>query len=244
MLTIHILSPHQDDACLSLGLSIAAWRKAGVDFHLVNCFSQSDYAPFSGVSGREAVSLLREAEDRAFREAIGICRTTNLDLLDAALRGKKVMRSGKAALKPDPAATGHLTEILSTLVPSGFLVAPLAIGQHLDHIIVRDAALRLNNVRLGFYEDLPYAGDIESDERVAFAEGVAQRLGRPLTARVFRVDHAIQTKLDLLSAYASQFGRGEGLGPVRRVTAEYGGGERLWSEDALWEVLQTMPVLP
>jgi len=226
----HILSPHYDDACISLGISIAALRKAGYDIHLINCFSQSDHAPFSSLSGTKAVSSLRGLEDSLFREIVGIRRVTNLGLLDAPLRGyaaNALFTLGDSST--DPAETDRLTKALSTLVPSGLLAVPLGIGHHVDHIIARDAAFRLENVSLGCYEDLPYAARISSNQRATFARRITHRLGRTLVPGVCRANRAVEFKMQLLSAYKSQFAECD-LALVRDVTLEYGEGERLWAD--------------
>jgi len=238
MTTIHVLSPHFDDACISLGLSMSVWQQAGYDIHLVNCFTQSDHAPFAAVSGREAVSRLRASEDGAFCRAAGIRSVTNLDLLDAPLRG---WTSGSLFAPPgaipEPAQVRRLGTLLPPLVASGLLVAPLAIGRHVDHILAREAAVRLQNVGLGFYEDLPYAGAITAGERTAAAARLALETGRTLTPAVYTAADAIERKCQLLSAYASQFTPDQ-VASVRHVMQEYGGGERLWLDPACMTVLR------
>lgn len=48
--TVHIISPHYDDAALSLALAIRHWCEVGVKVTLVNCFTQSDHAPHARIT--------------------------------------------------------------------------------------------------------------------------------------------------------------------------------------------------
>ncbi len=84
---ISIVSPHQDDAALSLGLTIRFLARERVSVRIVNCFTISNYAPFSESRDVQEVSALRRHEDARFAKKMGenveIC---DLDRFDFPLR--------------------------------------------------------------------------------------------------------------------------------------------------------------
>jgi LmbE family N-acetylglucosaminyl deacetylase len=165
-----ILSPHRDDAVLSLGGLIAGEIAAGRSVEVVSCFTAGPpldtIAPVHRVFGDYS---MRRAEDERAMAKLG-ARYRWLDLHERIWRQPALPPSGVfpthvfrtpermddfAELKSIRAAIGELIDRGATVY------APLAVGHHVDHVEVALAALREMLGRgafdqIKFYED-PYA---------------------------------------------------------------------------------------
>ena len=146
-MTTVVVSPHLDDAVLSLPawLATAATRERVV---VLTAFSEGD-----------ALHPHRRAEDLAALAGLG-ARALHLGLRDAPQRRGRPPSFRSLILAPDdPADTevvlAALVEAVHGLAPDVVLL-PLAVGEHVDHRIVHAAHTRLPG-RVGFYEDRPYA---------------------------------------------------------------------------------------
>jgi hypothetical protein len=120
-----------------------------------------------------------------------------------------------------------LAQRLRGLPRRGQIVAPLAVGNHVDHQIVRQAAEEAFGGELLYYEDYPYVA----------VEGALERVIAPgdegWEARVVTLDEAAMTaKIEAVAAYASQlssfFADHADLEAQLRSHAQRSGGERLW----------------
>jgi LmbE family N-acetylglucosaminyl deacetylase len=161
--TTVVISPHLDDAVLSVGGSIATWTAAGERVVVATVFTDGPpperitraMRPFADYQARRAEDAAACAAlgadvhwlglvERAFREPFlpaSACFTTPVD------------RFGFAML---PAVTASLAA-LEPLEPERILV-PLGVGNHVDHVEVMVAATewaiaRGWRERLRFYED-------------------------------------------------------------------------------------------
>ena len=166
-----ILSPHLDDAVLSLGALIGREVAAGRTVEVVSCFTAGPpldtIAPERRVFGDYS---MRRAEDERAMAALG-ARYRWLDLQERIWRDPPLPRTRSvfpthvfrtpermqdfAELDAIRAAIAHI------LATGATLYVPLAIGHHVDHVEVALAGLRevLGQGafdRLHFYED-PYA---------------------------------------------------------------------------------------
>lgn len=172
------LSPHFDDAALSCGGAMAQLGRLGESVVVATIFGgKPDYgqlSPFARsiharpLAGADPIDL-RVAEER---EALAILHAQSqlYPYLDCIYRqdlaeGRWLYASEDALFGPlDPAdgtLVADLSRTLARLAPSAErcrFYAPLAIGSHVDHQLVRQAAFRLleagHDVR--FYEDYPY----------------------------------------------------------------------------------------
>lgn len=247
---IVVVSPHRDDAAFSLGLSIEAWLRAGHRVEILNCFTQSEYAPYSDVDSlhgndkRSFVSATRRREDIAFNKLTGgRLKITDLDLLDAPLRlacgVEDVLtidiRSGDRAVAR---VAGALRKIAEKSQPGQVaLVLPLALGDHIDHRVVHQAALEAlaeMTLPLAFYEDLPYAtrpGIAETIEARATATGFALEPGfvpptvttiADATSRKYRFAECYDSQIDTVVARH-----------MASFSERYEGRERIWA-NAAW----------
>ncbi len=163
--TLTVVSPHPDDAQLALGgmLSMVGGR-------VLDIFSEETWTHRPYYQARpELTRHLLVAEERIACQVLDL----ELDLLghvDAASRGAwrdgffVADLSGRATVEAEP----HLFAVLladlrMTLPESGPILGPLAIGGHVDHLLVREALAALvddgslDPARLLFYEDMPYA---------------------------------------------------------------------------------------
>lgn len=165
-----ILSPHLDDAVLSLGGLITREVAAGRHVEVVSCFTAGPpletIAPAHRVFGDYS---MRRAEDERAMAVLG-ARYRWLDLHERIWRQPPLPPSGvfprHVFRTPErmedfaelPVIRGAIGAILDT---GATIYAPLAIGHHVDHVEVALAALREVLVRgafdrIQFYED-PYA---------------------------------------------------------------------------------------
>ncbi|GAA5529734.1 2'-N-acetylparomamine deacetylase [Herpetosiphon gulosus] len=234
------LSPHFDDAALSLGGALAGWQAAGEPCLIVTICS----APPSGELNSFAAYLherwgaasdpiaIRRAEDQAAAQRLG-ADLLFLEQHDAIYR--HAAYDSAAAIFGTPIADDllwtSLTSQLQALAqqyPNATWYAPLAVGNHVDHQITHGVAAKvLANLR--WYEDLPYsARNNARDQRLAEVQ--------PILDQVIAIDQTLAIKLASVADYASQifelFGTvaamEQELSTYAASVAEQGFAERLW----------------
>ena len=162
--TILIVSPHLDDAVLSIGGSIAAWTTAGARVVVASVYT-------SGPPLEDIVPSMRKFADYATRRAedVAACaivgaEVRHLDQIERAFRppyligwsffSTPAVRAGFTTL----ARVTTALEALAELAPDRILV-PLGIGNHIDHVEALIAATDWAHARgwldrVSFYEDL------------------------------------------------------------------------------------------
>ena len=246
---IVVISPHRDDAAFSLGLSIEDWLQAGHRVEILNCFTQSEYAPFSDVDSlhgndkRSFVSAVRRREDVAWNKLVGgRLKITDLDLLDAPLRlACSVDEVLTIEIRPGDRAVARVAGAVRKLAEKAEpgqigLVLPLAIGDHIDHRVVHHAAmeaLAMAAVPLAFYEDLPYAAQPGADETIeARAKATGFELTPSFTHEVSAaVADLVRRKHRIAEGYDSQIDN-DVAWQLASFAERYGGRERLWANPA------------
>ncbi|MFQ5594094.1 MAG: PIG-L deacetylase family protein [Anaerolineae bacterium] len=170
------LSPHLDDAALSCGGTIWEQTQAGQRVIVINVFAGiPDYRRLPAFAQEkhaiwgspQDVVAARRAEDRTALTRLG-AQVVNWDYLDAIYRldGGRVMYPDEAGIfgQVDPADSvlhdriATDVEVVLGEVGDAVCYAPLAIGNHVDHQVVRDVGLTLmeRGRRVLFYEDFPY----------------------------------------------------------------------------------------
>ena len=168
------ISPHLDDAVFSAGGTVSNLARAGWHVTIATCFTANVARPQGfalacqldkGLSEDIDYMALRRAEDFTACQILGAA-AVHLPLLEAphrgysdaaALFGSRFEADDGAVLLP-PLLTGLVSDLKPALV-----LAPAAIGNHVDHWIVREVvaklvetgALALQSVRL--WTDWPYA---------------------------------------------------------------------------------------
>ena len=233
MFELTILSPHRDDAAFSLSIALFCWSKLPIQLTVVNFFTQSEYAPHALSTRISTISSLRKREDRsALRSIDRRIRLKSLDLLDAPLRfgipADATSRPDIAALQSS-AEIDTLAEGVRKYFAHGLVLAPLALGDHVDHLAVKRAALvNSKHYNLGFYEDLPYATWTSSSSlclKVREAEQCTRVSLRPaiVRSRAFTAAH----KRQVITKYDSQISS-DTVTAIAKYTSKYGGGERFW----------------
>lgn len=230
--TVAIVSPHQDDAALSMGAHISHLAAEGVQLTLLNCFTVTSYAPFASGGARtvEQVAAIREAEDAEFCSRVGPgVFSVSLGLLDALLRlGTEDLDSilTHRPLGDDDIVTIEQLRVqLSHRCPAGPVIAPLAIGSHIDHRLASLATIwTLPAQIVAFFEDLPYASRCSTATTASAVSFCERLIDEELTAVTLLPSYSPDAKRHLLHAYRSQL-RNEDI-ELSVVTSA--GRERLW----------------
>ncbi len=202
----HILavSPHLDDAAFSIGGMLAAHARGGGRVTIVTCFTATmpDPAGFAlacqldkGLGPEVDYMALRRAEDDAACAVIG-ARAIHLPLPEAPHRGYD---SAPALFAGRHAGDGILPALAAALrdaledSAADVVLGPLAIGDHVDHWLVRDALLAAKPDVL-LWEDWPYVARVDR-------RPVAQPVRRHVLSEEDRAD-----KAEMCECYASQIG--------------------------------------
>jgi len=237
------LSPHLDDAALSCGGQIFQAAAVGQRILILTIMAgdppgsvQSGYADMLHERWQLGADVVaqRRVEDMAACHILGadyrhwavpdcIYRT---DAENKPLYEDWAQITG--SIHPaDKPLVRELAERLAQLPPHGRIIAPLTVGKHVDHQIVRQAAEMVFGNYLFYYEDYPYAqipGALAEIIPPESPEWTAVTI--PLSAA------ALPVKAKAIEAYVSQVstffnGRDDLL---RQITsyAQSIGGERLW----------------
>ena len=116
------------------------------------------------------------------------------------------------------------------------LALPLAIGDHIDHRVVHQAALEAlatAAVPLAFYEDLPYAARPGADETIeARAKATGFELAPSFTHETSAaVADFVRRKHRVAEGYDSQIDN-DVAWQLALFAERYGGRERLWANTA------------
>jgi LmbE family N-acetylglucosaminyl deacetylase len=138
-----VVSPHLDDAVLSVGATIARRVAAGHAVTIVTVCSAVD-------------DQGRRDDDRRAAAIVG-ADTVHLDIDDAPRRGHQVSWAGLCEVEDDHTVVEHMARRLSAVVASADEVwAPLGCGGHVDHRATLQALLR-TRADISLYEERPYA---------------------------------------------------------------------------------------
>lgn len=236
-MTIHILSPHFDDAAYSLAQTISLLVKKKINITIINCFTITKWAIVFVSRDVNEVSLIRKKEDAAFyklyKAPIDII---NLDLLDAPLRSGVIFQE-KPFGKKEWEAVDMLKNFLENHV-SDFLLCPLSIGNHIDHAVCLEAVVQLyKTIPVLFFEDLPYANRLSEKEIQKHLRHFGKRLNVKLESYIPDSLSAGFDKEKSIRTYKSQLNEeicGEIMSHLRLMK-----GERLWGEQSLISKLET-----
>lgn len=210
------LSPHLDDVVLSCGGRIWQQTQAEAPVLVITVFagSPAPSAPLSPFAqtlharwGNPADAVAaRRREDRAALSALG-AEAAHWPYADCIYRqapdGAFPYASEDALWGPIHPAEQRLIEELAARMRDlaaneGTLYAPLAVGRHVDHRIVRQAAERAEK-GLIYYEDFPYAED-----RAAVAAALEPSAGAWRQERVALSPQALEAKIAAIACYRSQ----------------------------------------
>lgn len=180
---INIISPHLDDAILSLGGTIIKYANTPV--HVQNVFSKSRYLK-TGCVDKEQASNIRLTEEKLVQKQLPII-INFLEFEDWTLReytdwNSQVFDSQK-----------YLSEVFSKIIKNSDenyrTLLPLSIGSCVDHQILRDYSVK-NPL---YYEDLPYAA---YPELAKFTNNMQPNL--------IKISKFVDKKRELMRKYESQ----------------------------------------
>lgn len=240
------LSPHFDDAALSCGGLIWDLAKRGnaVEIWTVCAGNPGEgrlselashlHERWATKGGRETVEV-RRAEDKNAAAILG-ASTKHFSTLDCIYRADAAGRFLylEDVFDPPHAADAELSERIAAelgreLDPEDQLVAPLAVGHHVDHVITRAAVERLQRPNCLYYADIPYLLKDGSE---------LPRLSQRLFASHYAPSPAaLRAWLKGIAAYGSQmgilFGSEKEMRRQIRAYCQGGGGVSIWSTTTL-----------
>jgi len=237
-----VLAAHLDDGILSCGGQIYQRAQAGEKVLVATVMAgdaqvgASDYA--QSLRDRWQLDTSAEAQRRA--EDAAACGLLGADYLhwpipDCIYRGRA---DGEMYYQSDdeifgpvhPGEAGLVAEVVTLLAglpDAGQILAPLTVGNHVDHIFVRQAAEQVFGKRLDYYEDYPYV------QKIGSLEEVLERTGQGWQETLYPLSEvALGAKIEAILAYRSQFStfwtdRADLERQVRGYTEKVG-GERMW----------------
>lgn len=253
------ISPHLDDAVLSCGATLWALAQLGWTCWVLTLFagapsvrSSENARAFHAACGLGDFPLsTRRAEDINAARLIG-ATPVHWDFLDAIYRvgvGGEPLYPTFESLFANPSAddvvlgTAIRAQLQTSVIirQADILLAPAAIGGHVDHILARDAATmgwfqHGRRPALYMYEDLPYG---LTTEHCAKVERTMTGAGR---STVVGLPHrAMKAKLAAVCQYRSQVRmlwreHVQGLGLLRshaHMLAPPMYGEQFWASKAV-----------
>lgn len=250
------LSPHPDDAVLSCGGLIYQFAQAGERPIVLTIFGGDPPAgvPLSTFARSlhqrwqlsEEAPAARRDEDRAACDRLG-AYLIHLPFADAVYRVEPVTQ--RQLYDSEESIFGEVcdqeigdrvadalrsrVERLNSGGSFARLYIPLTAGQHVDHVITRLAAERLNEEAF-YYEDYPYA---EQPERMTHVWGRAEGAAREWASEAIGLSEAaLQAKIEAFLQHRSQISTfyrdAEEVGQRMQAYAKFVGqgqpAERYW----------------
>ena len=156
----------------------------------------------------KTVTSTRKSEDEAFFRSLNApVDVVYLDRIDAPLRlgiTDDDVCNVSSLCKEE---LSYLRDFIESRSPT-LLIAPLSLGNHIDHSLVHHTAcqLAMDGWPVVFYEDLPYAGGIELEELEDVIKKTSVILGRNLRPQQLIAGSRGSKKMDAISTYNSQLG--------------------------------------
>jgi LmbE family N-acetylglucosaminyl deacetylase len=197
---LHIISPHIDDAVLSLGGTISNFSVLQKEIMVHYVFSISDWVNdeiLNNFTGDVmAISALRKKEEENVARQLGY-QYQMMEFLDSPLR------NGSEAEAIDMISSRIYERIANAASTNDTIFFPLGIN-HLDHVLVRNVGIEMlkDGFSVLFYEDLPYSAAAQFDYQERY--NTICHFG--LTPLFQEID--IESKLNNLKLYASQVSPG------------------------------------
>ncbi len=237
------LAPHLDDIALSCGGQVFQRTQTGQSVLVVTVTAGNPPdAEFSAYAQGQHMGwqLVVDTVAQRRQEDIKACRLLGADWLhwdvpDCIYR--RHPETGETFYNSDEELFGvvHSAEIplinilaqrMSQLPAADAIVAPLGLGDHVDHQLVRQAAEVAYGTKLSYYEDYPYIQRHGSAARIGKIEADWESELVVISAE------AHQTKLEAISAYNSQLSTLFGSKSAMKVQVDAfdaaNGGERIW----------------
>ena len=223
------ISPHLDDAAFSAGATLARLARRGWRVVVATVFTRTvpDPRGFAlacqtdkGLPPEADYMAIRRAEDAAACAALG-AEACHLPFAEAPHRGYGDAPALFSGVRADDAAADAVAAALSGLVARhapALLLAPRAVGAHVDHVVVREALGALRRPRTLLWTDWPYAGRADAPDPYREDDAGARRLDVPV--------HDLPAKLAACAAYGTQLGFQFGGEPEMRASVGAVSAER------------------
>jgi LmbE family N-acetylglucosaminyl deacetylase len=240
------LAPHLDDVALSCGGQVFDRTESGERILIVTVMAGSPVLTAESeyiASLHERWQLAGDAAAERRAEDAAACAILRADYLhlevpDCIYRlnpadGAPLYNSDAEIFgEIHPAEHGlqaQIAQLFRALPPAGKIVAPLTVGHHVDHLLVRAAAEEAWTDGLWYYEDYPY---VENRGYLRRVLGDDLRAWRPA---IFDVsERGLLAKFDAIWAFRSQlstfFGSRADMEARVHTYTETAGGERLWEK--------------
>jgi hypothetical protein len=231
---ILVISPHYDDAPLSLGQSMLDGELSHHEVTVAIVFGRSNFTRWFTPTERRAplATGIRRFEEfvnsRRFGYSTRIARHD-----ESILRLKKSRAEDFLDIEIDPRSDPAFETVMGDMRQwankADAVVVPLSVGDHIDHRVTTTvgADLLSEGVPVTFYEDRPYVNFSESPE----LEGLAASYATDLAPRP--VSGPITKKKYEMTWYPSQLS--QLFSDANTVDVTEGRVERLWAPaDAPW----------
>jgi len=213
-----LISPHLDDAALSCGGGLTRLTRAGVPTTIVTVFTadQQPGLPLTPLARRSHASwgigdqpfAARRAEDLAAIRILG-AKAEYLGLMDAIYRrspsGVALYSNPLAAPASDdieqfvPQLVDALRRTIGPALPESRIFCPAGTGNHVDHILVREAVAQLVDPEMMvLYEEYPYSARPNSSTTATGGPG-----GWPTSTLTLTAEE-LETRIAAIGCYASQ----------------------------------------
>jgi LmbE family N-acetylglucosaminyl deacetylase len=160
------LSPHLDDAILSCGAQLFEQRQCGRAVKVLNIFTATGAQAYRSRPLGFRAQTLRDERQQEEQTAMGLLglESQALDFLDAPFRDPRYRAyhhlMGPLSPQEDglvATITARIRTLVSRWQPT-LILAPLAVGLHVDHQITHAVGQRLApDYPVAYYEDLPYS---------------------------------------------------------------------------------------
>lgn len=241
MPTALALSPHLDDAAFSCGGTLATLSGAGWRVVMATVFTESVAAPTGfalacqidkGLDAAVDYMRLRRAEDDAAAACLGV-EVRHLAFREAPHRGYDSAPALFAEPQSDDRIADDLAPAFAGLIDGiapDLILAPQAIGGHVDHIQVVAAFRRVAPDRpVLWWRDFPYtvrSAVPKAPLATSFATFPVREIGFASVAQI--------QKAEACAAYLSQLGfQFGGRGGLTAMLGAEGARERFSAEGAL-----------
>jgi LmbE family N-acetylglucosaminyl deacetylase len=186
------LSPHLDDAIYSCGGIIYSQIQIGDRVEIWSLFTSDP--PKHGLTqfalelhsrwgGESNPYQIRRNEDQEACGCVG-AGWRHLNYPDCIYRhypetGQAVILSAQDLSKPGKPFESKLSETITAqlkkeIPPDSIIIAPMGVGNHVDHILVKEVANKLPNLTF-YYSDFPYSGKISLTSELSIPAGALSR---------------------------------------------------------------------
>lgn len=199
MSTVLALSPHLDDAAFSAGAVLAALAGTGHEVTLATAFTRSVPSPEGfalacqtdkGIGPEVDYLARRREEDRRAAGLLGLAQTVHLPFAEAPHRGYGSAPELFGAPRRDDDVVDALRPALEALGRHDLVLAPLGVGDHVDHRQLLQALAGVDLGPVARWHDVPYVLRLEH---------------RPIAGTDVPVPGgALARKLDACATYTSQ----------------------------------------